>query len=266
MDPDLAPVANSQPRHAGFQFTLRRLFVWVLCVSLGLSMLVTLARMCQNAQRAALSCNAQCPLNQLQLALRIYHDIHGCFPPAYIADENGVPIHSWRVLILPYIEQQSLYDAYNFNEPWNGPNNWRLAAQMPGIFCSPTEDPSTSFTNIVAITGPGTAFPGGTSTSLADFADGAENTILLTEVRDSDIPWLQPRDLDTRQYSFKINDPAAIGISSVSWRRPYVVFADSIHAYAVSIDIPPEALRALSTIAAQEPVTRSQLVDKGYLE
>jgi hypothetical protein len=61
-------------------------------------------------------------LKPIGLALQIYHDQYGSFPPANIVDKDGRPMHSWRVLILPNIEQQKLYEAYNFDEPWDGPN------------------------------------------------------------------------------------------------------------------------------------------------
>lgn len=256
--------AASSPRKNRIRYSQRRLVFWLL--SIGIASAIVIAFAVRNAQRAAVSTASQSPLNQLQLALQNYHQSQGCFPPAFIVDENGTPIHSWRVLILPYIDEQSLYDAYDFSEPWDGPNNSQLADQMPRTFQSPSEIKSAAFTNIVAITGPGTAFPGSTSTTLADFADGAENTILLTEITNSRVPWLQPRDLDTRQYKFNVNDPETLSISAVHWRLPYVVFADNIQAYAVSVDIPPEALRALTTIAGQERTTRSALESSGHIE
>ena len=68
------------------------------------------------------------------------HDYHGKnkhFAPAYVADENGKPMHSWRVLLLPMLEQQALYESYDFDEPWNGPNNSRLLAQTPPSYQCP---------------------------------------------------------------------------------------------------------------------------------
>ena len=265
MESDLARRADSGPQHRGFQFSLRRLFVWVFCFGIALAILVAFANAVRTARRTAISMNSACPLNQLQLALNNYHDVHGQFPPAFIADANGKPMHSWRVLILPYIEEQSLYNSYDFSEPWNGPNNSKLANRMPGIFCTASESESKTFTNIVVITGPETAFPGSTSTKMADFVDGPENVIMLTEITNSNVPWLQPRDIDAEQCSSLLNDPEMICISSASWRWPYVVFADDITAYAVRDDIPPEALKALTTIAGKEPITRSRLIDQGFL-
>ncbi|MBL7042701.1 MAG: hypothetical protein ISR77_28960 [Pirellulaceae bacterium] len=92
-----------------------------------------------------------------------------------------------------------------------------------------------------------------------------ENTILLTEITNSKVPWLQPRDIDSRSTSM-INDPDALSISSAPWRRPYVVFGDQIRAYGVRRNIPPDALKALTTIAGREPITRSRLLNQGHLE
>src|SRR5262245_48474313 len=63
---------------------------------------------------------------QLGLALHNYYNEHGHFPPPYVADAAGKSMHSWRVLILPYLGRQDLYDAYDLNEPWNGPSNRKL--------------------------------------------------------------------------------------------------------------------------------------------
>ena len=61
------------------------------------------------------------------MAVANYHETFGSFPPAFVNGPDGTPWHSWRVLILPYLQQQKLYESYNFAEPWNGPNNRTLA-------------------------------------------------------------------------------------------------------------------------------------------
>lgn len=265
MNSDFAKSAVSEPHGRGLHFSLRRLLFWILCIGVVLVILVALANAVRNARRMAIALSSESRLNQMQLAFHNYHDAHGQFPPGFIADDNGMPMHSWRVLILPFIEQQALYDAYDFSEPWNGPNNSKLLNQMPCSFHTASERESNTFTNIVVITGPETAFPGSASTKIADFVDGLENTILLTEISNSNVPWLQPRDIDTQVSNSLLNDPETLSISSAPWRLPCVVFADRIAAYAVRDEIPPEALRALTTVAGNEPVTRSRLIDHGFL-
>ena len=97
----------------------------------------------------------RCPnnLKQIAMALDNYHDTYGCFPPAYSIDEQGRPMHSWRILILPYLEGPSAYQGYDFNEPWDGPNNRQLAEQIPGVFRCPeaTKHGAAADTHYVAI-------------------------------------------------------------------------------------------------------------------
>lgn len=245
---------------------LRRSHLWCgVVVSIVAALLVWFCVEVRHARRMALAMCAQGRLNQLQLAMRNYHEFHGQFPPAFIADEDGKPMHSWRVLILPFVDEGKLYAEYDFHEPWDGPNNSRLSHRMPVFFHSDTEPPSGTNTNLVVITGPGTAFPGSTSTKLDDFRDGQENTILLTEISNSKIPWLSPQDLSVETMSFRVNDRLKAGISSIAWRKPYVVFADRIRGYPLSQTIPPDALRALTTIAGGEKVIREDLESQGHL-
>jgi hypothetical protein len=132
---------------------------------------------------------------QLALAIHNYHDVHGCLPPAYIPDENGKPMHSWRVLILPYLEDSGLYEQYDFSEPWDGPNNSRLAGQMPYEYRCFAKRRASATTDFVAVTGPRTVWPGTESPKLDDVSDGTGNTILVVEIADSDINWMEPRDV-----------------------------------------------------------------------
>ncbi len=66
---------------------------------------------------------AQCTNNLKQIALA-YHNVHSAtntFPPPAIADKDGKPLLSWRVAILPYVEQQELYNKFKLDEPWDSP-------------------------------------------------------------------------------------------------------------------------------------------------
>jgi hypothetical protein len=142
------------------------------------------------------SCGHQ--IRQIALALYCYHEKHGHFPPAYIADKNGKPMHSWRVLILPYTECDDLYKRYNFNEPWNGPNNCKLIKERAWTYACPNDKhaytSTATNTNYVAVVGTNAAWSGEKCLTFADIAP-ASNTIMLVEVTDAGIPWLEPRDL-----------------------------------------------------------------------
>ncbi|PHS18461.1 MAG: hypothetical protein COA78_02220 [Blastopirellula sp.] len=146
-------------------------------------------------------------LKQIGLALENYYYVHNQYPPAYIADENGKPMHSWRVLILPFLEEGDLYDKYDFNEPWDGPNNIQLLDQMPEVYhCKAAVEKWTqqhgalenpeSVTNYFAIIGPNTFWPGESSTKKRRILDGVTNTLIMIEDASQCVQWLEPRDLE----------------------------------------------------------------------
>ena len=186
-------------------------------------------------------------LKQLGLALQAYHEQYGCFPPAYVADENGRPMHSWRVLLLPYMEQNDLLKKYRFDEPWDGPNNRRLhGVSFSFLQCPSRSDRPRGTVDYLAVVGPGTAWPGGESLRLADITDDPAETILLVEVADSDVIWCEPRDLHISQMSPTINGDAGQGISSQHSTWAHVVTADG-SVQSLSSGATPEVLRALLT-------------------
>jgi RNA polymerase sigma factor (sigma-70 family) len=73
-------------------------------------------------------------LRELALALHNYNDVHGHLPPPAITDKTGKPLLSWRVAILPFIDQDALYKEFKLNESWDSPHNKKLLAKMPRIF------------------------------------------------------------------------------------------------------------------------------------
>jgi hypothetical protein len=232
-----------------------RAMLWLVLVCAALAWFI---RGVMDARRAAMRAQCLGNLSQIGLALHNYHEVFGCFPPAYLADANGKPMHSWRVLILPFIEQTVLYNSYKFAEPWDGPNNRLLFDRMPAIFACPNRRGDVRFapsrwTSYVAVMGPETVFPGPRSASLQDIADGASRTILLVEVADADLCWLEPRDLDASRLAAGVN--AAIGPSLSSRDGPgaYALFGDGRGRW-ISNGTAAKVLEALSTRAVGEVV------------
>ena len=159
-------------------------------------------------------------LKQIGLALQNYHDTFNAFPPAYIADSTGKPMHSWRVLILPFMERKALYDKYRFGEPWDGPNNRLLAKEISpysyDCFRCPGETNKRNLeTSYVVVVGPGTVFPDDKNITMFQITDGTANTILAVEVHNSGIQWMEPRDLHVTQMAPSINSPSRQGLSSL---------------------------------------------------
>jgi prepilin-type processing-associated H-X9-DG protein len=142
-------------------------------------------------------------LKLLGLALHNYHEIYGQFPPASVPDQDGKPMHSWRLLILPFIEEQPLYQQYDFDEPWDGPNNRRLLSQVPYVYQCPSDVRSgrgiSEWTSYVAVVDAQAAWPGSTSAKFSDFTAGTALTILVLEDQSQKIPWMEPRDLTLDQ-------------------------------------------------------------------
>ena len=152
-------------------------------------------------------------LQQIMVALGDYHQAYGRFPPAYVADKSGRPMHSWRVLILPYLHCGSLYKQYNFKEPWDGPNNRKLLAARPPAYVCPSDKiasaPAATCTNYVAVVGRNAAWSGKKPKTAADVAP-LDRTVMLVEVADANIPWTEPRDLSLDSASTASHEPVTV--------------------------------------------------------
>jgi hypothetical protein len=185
------------------------------------------------------------------LAVANYHDAHGHYPPAYLADAAGRPMHSWRVLLLPYLEQKPLYDRYDFSQPWDSPKNLALAAEMPAVYALHGEyEPGVTITNYLAVVGPETTWPGQTPRRSDEITDDLSATILVVENVGADVHWMAPRDLSFSTMSFAVDRPD--GVSS-KYADPAVVMLDgSLH--RLREDLPPSTLKALLTVAGGEDI------------
>jgi prepilin-type processing-associated H-X9-DG protein len=237
--------------------SVQRLMKWIFVLGCGLGLLVNLGHLLDAMLSGGVPRRAICVnnLKMISLALYSYHERFGSFPPAYIPDASGRPMHSWRVLILPFLDEQPLYDQYDFGEPWNGPNNIKVLNSMPRFFACPHRSPNPKKrTSYVVITGPGTLFPGASSVKVVDISDGTPNTLMVVETDNVDIPWTSPIDLDVRSMSLQINDRKAPGISSQHPRGANVSYVDGTVRWLGEKISDEEALRALITIAGGEGI------------
>jgi hypothetical protein len=136
-------------------------------------------------------------LKQLLLAMHQYADTHQKrLPPPAIYSKDGKALLSWRVLLLPYIEQQSLYKMFRLDEPWDSPHNLALLPQMPPLFedSRHPEKRKEGMTWYRVFVGPGAAFETGKGIFEKDFADGTGNTLMVVEAADA-VPWTKPAEL-----------------------------------------------------------------------
>jgi hypothetical protein len=206
----------------------------------------------QAAREAARRMQCSNNLKQIALALHNYHDVYRSFPPAYTVDENGRPMHSWRTLILPFLEQQALYSQIDLNEPWDSPKNQAFHnVSIPSYTC-PSSPPSPNC-SYFAIVGPNTLFPGSRGVSLSEVTDGTSNTIAVVEMSGSGNVWMAPVDVDLQKMQFRLNqspsDPSSHHPGGLN-----VALGDGAVRF-ISDNIDPNTLRALITINEGQPVS-----------
>jgi hypothetical protein len=133
-------------------------------------------------------------LREVGWGFQAYHDAFGRLPPAVVRDQDGRPLYSWRVALLPYVEQDALYKQFHLDEPWDSPHNAALTRDTPRCYDphgGGEDDPG--LTRFQVFVGPGTAFERDGLT-WADFPDGLGNTLLVAESANP-VPWAKPVDL-----------------------------------------------------------------------
>jgi len=147
-------------------------------------------------------------IERIASALNAYAADHGSYPPPVIRRPDGTLMHSWRVLILPYLDQQELFNDYNLNQPWDSPGNYELASRIPSVFRASQNSLYGDESAYFLITGPGTVFPPAPSGSATGtfrplgpptIADDPGQTLLIVEASspaNSYSSWLEPRDLN----------------------------------------------------------------------
>jgi beta-lactamase regulating signal transducer with metallopeptidase domain len=188
-------------------------------------------------------------MKQIMLAMHNYHDVHGHFPPPVVIGPDGKTPHSWRIEILPYVEQAQLYQQYKMDEPWDSENNMKVLAQMPTVLRDPSADPNSKVTSYFALTGPATAFgpTDGKGTKFQDIRDGTSNTIAFVEAKRA-VPWTKPEDID---YSPDKPMPKFGG-----WRPGGFIVATCDGAVRfVQDNLDQQVLRAMITKAGGEPLS-----------
>lgn len=134
-------------------------------------------------------------LKQIALAMHNYHDTFGHLPQAAICDKNGKPLLSWRVAILPFIEQDHVYKKFKLDEPWDSPSNKKLLSLMPATYKAVRNKPADDETYYRVFVGNHAMFEMNGKIGLAHVTDGLSNTIMVVEAGDA-VPWTKPEELD----------------------------------------------------------------------
>jgi hypothetical protein len=200
----------------------------------------------QAAREAGRRVQSQNNMKQIAIAMLNYHDAMGEFPPAVVNDANGQPLYSGRVLLLPYMEQQGIYEQFDQNSAWNSPANMALSQQTLPVFTDPSSRRTTpGQTDYLFVVGQGTAFDGQGKVSMGKIRDGSSNTMFLVEVKDSGVSWAQPSELN-------ISQPMPLPTGNHPRGNLAAFFDGSTRFIVDSID--PNVVRQLSTSDGGEVV------------
>ncbi len=139
-------------------------------------------------------------LKQIGLAMHNYHDRHKSLPSAYTVDKAGKPLLSWRVLILPYLDQEALYKEFHLDEPWDSEHNRTIIDRMPPTYRCPgggSRRADQSKTTYLTPRGKATIFPGAEGIKIPKITDGTSNTIFVVDAsNDRAVTWTRPDDWD----------------------------------------------------------------------
>lgn len=187
---------SSKPKR-GFTFVDLLVLVSILFFLAGL-LLPTSRSVPLVARRMQCSNN----LKQIALALHNYHFQYHSLPPAYTVDADGKRLHSWRTLILPFLEQSSLYDQIDLSKPWDDPVNAIARDQTPEVFKCPLGRRDWAKTTYLVVVDPNSCFPGDTTRTLKNISDDPDTTVLVFEAsREQAVEWMSPQDADLAQFT-----------------------------------------------------------------
>lgn len=166
-------------------------------------------------------------IQQIVLAMLLYEKDHGTLPPAFTVDGNGKTLHSWRVLILPYVGQQELYDQLKLDEPWDSPHNKKYwNADVPCYRCPSDSNASSGQTTYSVIVGAEAAFDGSEGKRLDLFGPTSGSLILVAE-RLKPIGWMDPTNeipLSLADKGINVKDPSTgKKVSGLASEHPSVI-------------------------------------------
>ena len=207
----------------------------------------------ENAQDAVQRMKCMNNAKTVAFAVLNYANKYRQFPPAYVCDSAGRPLYSWRVLILPFLEETELYGEFHLDESWDSPHNLTLLEKCPKIFqCPALEfDPAKGETTYAMIVGPNTISNGPKSIEVNDFSKPQESVILIAE-SNRRIPWTAPKDIPVESLRFGLiasNEETAEtpGVAASHNGSTVVVYADG-NAETLPPSISAQSLPELASV------------------
>ena len=202
----------------------------------------------QAARDAARRMSASNNMKQIGLAFHNYHSAYKRLPDRAIRDSNGKALLSWRVAILPFIEENALYEQFRLDEPWDSPHNMALVNQIPQVYVHPSARTAPGHTVFQVVQGEGLMFEETGQRRFRDVLDGLSNTIMAVETRgEHAVPWTKPADVNV-----DMADPMAQ--SRGAHQRGFHVLMGDGAVIPFTDSVEKEIFRRLLTRAGKETV------------
>lgn len=226
-------------------FSLLELLIVICIIGVVIALLLPARRSAGPAAR-----RTQCKnnLRQIGLALHNYADVYGSFPPAYTVDEEGRPLHSWRTLILPYVDQGPLYNSIDLSKPWDDPVNAAAANACPSAYRCPSADVPPTHTLYLGVVSETSCLHPTEGRPLSDIPGDPADALMVIDVSpDSAVHWMAPQDTDG-QFVMTFGKGPQLAHEGGA----HALFADG-SVRMLSSEMPPEERRKLLTAAAPRP-------------
>jgi len=206
----------------------------------------------RSSQQATWGNQCATNLKTLAEALGKYAAEKGTYPPVWTVDTEGKPFHSWRVLILPYLDEEELYNSIKLDESWDSPHNRQFHAKMPTVFrCPASRFANETTTTYSWIVGPNTCPPGPRTLKPSDVTDNPNSTIMLVERKNS-ICWMRPEEITEENALKGINIERGIGSDHQRGGANTAFFDATIR--FIANNAPPNALKTLLSYNSGEEV------------
>jgi hypothetical protein len=203
-------------------------------------------------QRKAALLTSRSNMLNLSFAMLSHRITHRRFPEATAFSKEGKPLYSWRVLLLPFIEEEQLFKEFRLDEPWDSEHNKALIPRMPAAYAPVIGKHKGKYvTHYQVLVGGGAMFEEMKKIAEADIQDGPANTIMIVEAEEA-VPWTKPDDL---VYDSKKPLPKFGGLFKDGF---HAAFADGTVRF-IKKDTDEKLLRALITRAGGEKVDLNKL-------